>query len=71
MTPPKPSANRYRTARDIVVPKGQIVVFVSKMRKEIERTALAVVNAGPDTQYEWTMYFDDALRSGLIEEVPK
>ena len=66
-----PNLNRYRIARDIIVPKGQIVVFVAKMKKDIERTALAVINAGPDMQYEWHMYFDDALRSGLIEEVPK
>lgn len=61
---------KFRTTRDILIPKGSPVVFVARMNKVVERTATAFVKAGPDMHYEWLMYFDDALAAGLIEEMP-
>lgn len=63
--PPK----KYRMAKDLVVPKGNVVVRVSRMRKEISNIAMAVISLGDDMHAEWHMFFDDALRAGLIEEV--
>jgi hypothetical protein len=60
---------RYRTTRDIVIPKGNIVVFVSRMKQDVARLALAIVSAGPDVHYEWSMNFDDALAAKWIEKV--
>jgi hypothetical protein len=68
--PVTPSAQRkYRLARDVTLPKGNVVVYVSKMKKEVERVALAVISLGEDAHGEFSIYFDDALRLGLIEEV--
>jgi hypothetical protein len=61
---------KYRTTKDIVVPKGTHVVFVNHMRQDVVRAASAVVGVGKDMHYDWLMYFDDALESGLIEKVP-
>ena len=66
----KPALGKYQTTRDILVPKGTLVVYVHKMKKDVERVANAFVRAGPDMHYEWIMYFDDALRLGWIEKVP-
>jgi hypothetical protein len=63
--------NRYRTTRHITVPEGTIVVFVKRMRKDVERVAQAFVKVSPDTHFEWQMHFDDALELGLIERVPE
>jgi ABC-type molybdenum transport system ATPase subunit/photorepair protein PhrA len=60
---------RYRTTRDIVVPKGNNVIFVSHMRQDTYRLAHSIVRISPDMIYEWQMAFDDALASGLIEKV--
>lgn len=60
---------KYRTTRDIVVPKGSRVVYVGRMRKDMFRLATAMVRVDEDKLYEWLMQFDDALASGLIEEV--
>ena len=67
---PKPPLAKYRIARDIMLPKGTTVVYVHKMRKDVERTALAIVRAGEDMHWEFQMFFDDALRAGLVEEIP-
>lgn len=61
--------NRYRTTRNIIVPAGTTVVYVSRMKKDVERVASAIVSAGPDMHYEWQMHFDDALELGWIERV--
>ena len=63
------NVNKYRTTRDILVPKGTRVIFINHIRQENYRLAQALVSPGPDLQYEWTMNFDDALREGLIEKV--
>ena len=65
-----PSVAAYRTTRDIVVPKGNRVIFVSHIRKEAYRLAQSLVSLKPDMLYTWEMDFEDALRAGLIEKVP-
>jgi len=60
---------KYQTTKDIFIPKGTSVVYVGRMRQEVERTAQAFIPAGPNMHYEWLMYFDDALKIGLIEKV--
>ena len=65
----RPGLKSYRTAKDILLPKGNVVVYVHRMKKDVERTALAVVRAGEDMHWEFQMHWDDALRAGLIEEV--
>lgn len=62
------SAKRYRTAKEITIPKGQSVVSVSRMKHEIIDSALAVVRVGQDTHFDWFMSRIDALEAGLIEE---
>lgn len=61
--------NKYRTTKDILVPKGTRVIFIGHIRHEAYRLAQALVGHGPDMQYEWQMSFDDALKAGLIEKV--
>ena len=63
------NTNRYRTTRDILVPKGSRVIFIKHVKQEAYRLAQALVGHGPDMQYEWTMSFDDALKAGLIEKI--
>lgn len=65
-----PITGKYQTTRDILVPKGTAIVYIHKMKKDVERVASAFVRAGPDMHYEWHMYWDDALRLGWIEKVP-
>lgn len=62
-------SRKYRTTRDIVVPKGSRVVYVGRMKKDMSRLATALVRWDHDKVYEWIMHFDDALEAGLIEEV--
>ena len=64
------NVTRYRTTRDILVPKGTLVIFVSVMKQDIRRVAQALVKFGADAQYTWMMDFDDALDSKLIEKIP-
>lgn len=61
--------NKYRTTRDLTIPKGNNVVFVSHQRTEAYRLAHSIVRLNADMIYEWTMSFDDALAAGLIERV--
>lgn len=65
------SANRskYRTTKDILVPKGTHVVFVSHQKQEVYRLAQALVRISEEAIYEWHMNFDDAVREGLIEKI--
>ena len=61
---------KFRTTRDIVVPRGTNVVYVHRMKMDVERVARVFIRAGEDMHYEWQMFWDDALRAGLIEKVP-
>ena len=63
------AAKRYRLCRDLTVPKGNTVVYVSKMKKDVERVAMAIFRISEDIHGEMHVYFDDALRAGLIEEI--
>ena len=69
MTPASNTANRYRTTKNILVPKGTRVIFISHIRQDAYRLAQALVNVNPDMQFEWTMNYDDAMTAGLIERV--
>ena len=62
-------AKKYRTAKDIVIPKGHNVVFVGRMNHEIVEAVTALVNIGDDRIFDWYMFRDDALAAGLIEEI--
>ena len=62
------SRKKYKTSRDIVIPRGTTVVYVRQMKHEVMETAVALVTLDPLHSYEWMMSFDDALTSGLIEE---
>ena len=61
--------SKYRTTKDIIIPKGSNVIFVSRMKQEATRKAQALVNLGGGRIYDWMMDFDAALEAGLIEEV--
>ena len=61
-------AKKYRTAKDIVIPKGHRVIFVGRMKHDILEAVHAVISAGPDKHFDWFMGRDDALEAGLIEE---
>ena len=61
--------NKYRTTKDIIVPRGTRVIFIRHIKQEAYRLAQALVGHGPDMQSEWTMSFDDALKAGLIEKI--
>ena len=63
------NVNKYRTTKDILIPAGTNVVFVSRMRQDVYRAAMAMVKAGPDMHYEWLMNFDEAIKLGFIELV--
>lgn len=63
------SQRKFRTTRDIIVPKGSNVVYIGRMKQEVTRLAHAFVKAGPDIYYEFLMNFDDALELGWIEEI--
>ena len=65
-----PGTEKYRTTRDILIPKGTLIVYIHRMKKDVERVASAFVRAGPDRHYELTMFWDDALKANLIEKVP-
>lgn len=68
--PPIQKATRqFQTAKPIIIPKGTKVVFVNKMHQSVVNMAQAVVGVGKDAHFDWLMYFDDALETGLIEEV--
>jgi hypothetical protein len=60
---------KFQTAKDIVIPKGTRVVYVSKMRQEVSNMASVMMSVGAHKHYDWLMHFDDALGSGLIEEI--
>lgn len=60
---------RFRTTKDIVVPKGSPVVYIGRMKQDVERMVQVIVKAGPHKHFDWLMHFDDALEAGLIEEV--
>ena len=70
-TPATVKHKRYRLCRDLTIPKGNVVVYVSKMNKRVERVAMTIFRISEDVYGETHVYFDDALRSGLIEEVPE
>ena len=38
--------SKYRTTKDIIIPKGSNVIFVSRMKQEATRKAQALVNLG-------------------------
>ena len=61
--------SKFRTTRDIVIPKGNPVVFVAHAKQEVYRLANSIVRLNPDMIYEWSMSFDDAVLAGLIEKV--
>lgn len=63
------NTTRYRTTKPILIPSGTNVVLITRMKQDVERTAMAIVRAGPDMHFEWRMFIDDALKAGLIEEV--
>ena len=52
--------NRFRTTKDILVPKGTSVIFVSYQKHEAYRQAQALVRVDADKLYQWNMDFDDA-----------
>ena len=60
---------KYRTAKEIVIPKGHRVVFAGRMRQDLLEMVAAVVPVGPDMHFDWLMARTDALEAGLIEEV--
>ena len=62
-------AKKYRVAKDIVIPKGHAVVFVSRMKHDIVEAVTALVSVGGDRHFDWYMYREDALDAGLIEEI--
>ena len=64
-------AKRYRTTKDILIPKGHRVVFASRMKQDLLEMVAAVVAVGPDMHFDWLMARTDALEAGLIEEVPE
>jgi hypothetical protein len=61
--------DRYRTTKDILVPKGTNVIYVSKQKQHSYRLARALIRISHDMIYEWQMDFDDALRARLIEKI--
>lgn len=63
------NVNLYRTTQNIIIPKNTRVVFISHVRQEAYRLASALINLGPEIQYEWVMDFDTALAAGFIEKV--
>jgi hypothetical protein len=63
------AVSRYRTTRDILVPKGTNVVYISQQKQHTYRLAQALIRFSEDMIYEWQMNFDDALRAGLIEKI--
>ena len=65
-----PNLNKYRTTKDIVVPKGTLVIFIAHMKQDIRRAAQALISHGKDRQYTWLMDFDEAIDSKLIEKIP-
>jgi hypothetical protein len=65
-----PGSKKYRVVKDIVIPKGHHVYFVSRMKHDILEAVTAMVPVGPDRHFDWYMFRDDALEAGLIEEVP-
>ena len=68
---PRPNRNKsYHTTRDITIPAGTKVVFITSMRQHVVDVAMAVVAVGKDMHFDWLMYADDALKEGLIEEIP-
>ena len=60
---------RYRTAKEIVIPKGSSVVYVNKMNHVVTETALVMIVLEGDYSFDWMMQFQDAFASGLIEEI--
>jgi hypothetical protein len=63
--------NGYRTTRDIVIPKGTKIVVVTSMKQHIVHAAMAVIAVGKHAHFDWLMYVEDALKEGLIEEIPQ
>ena len=61
--------NRFRTTKDILVPKGTSVIFISHQKHEAYRQAQALVRVDADKLYQWNMAFDDAIAAGLIEKI--
>jgi hypothetical protein len=64
-----PLRKKYRTTRDIVIPKGHTLIYASRMKHDVLETVMAVVSIGNDRHYDWFMARDDALAAGLIEEI--
>jgi hypothetical protein len=61
--------NLYRLCKDVTIPKGNRVIFVSHQKVDAYRLAHSIVRVNPDMLFEWTMSFDDALACGLIEKI--
>jgi len=60
---------KYQTAKDILIPKGTRVVRVSKMSQQVNNMATVLMGVGKNAHYDWLMYFEDAVATGMIEEV--
>lgn len=63
------NTTRYRTTRDILIPKGNHVIFISHIRQDAYRLAQSLVTLNADTQWTWEMDFDSAIKAGLIEKI--
>ena len=63
--------NNYRTTKDIIVPAGTKVIVVTSMKQHVVHAAMAVIAVGKDAHFDWMMYVEDALKAGLIEEIPQ
>ena len=63
------NVNKYRLTKDVLVPRGTRVIFISHIKQDAYRLAQALINIAPDMQYTWEMDFDSGLKAGLIEVV--
>jgi len=41
------------------------------MKQHVVHAAMAVIAVGKDAHFDWMMYVEDALKAGLIEEIPQ
>jgi hypothetical protein len=64
----KKAEQKYRTTQDIIIPAGTIVARIPMLQKEVPNVATAVVSVGNHMHFDWIMWFDDAVKAGLIEK---
>jgi hypothetical protein len=61
----------YRTAKDIVIPAGsEVTVEEQRTSKYVTPHASVLIEVDPDNTAEWLMDLDEAIETGLVEEVP-